>query len=146
MGKTRSGKRKAKEAVETAELSETADVSEMEDEPIALVPSEPKKTKRNDADSDASFLGKPFPQTEAAQRWPNRYQPKVPPFFLHCPIAFIFYLFLILVFQFAEYSEEGGAFGLKERVSIASILWRKLGFIFCFQKWNNSEDDIWEAE
>ncbi|PON67069.1 C-5 cytosine methyltransferase [Trema orientale] len=77
MGKTRSEKRKAMaaELPDPAELSEASEMAE-EDAPIALVPSEPKKTKRNDADSDASFRGKPFPQIEAAERWPNRYKPK----------------------------------------------------------------------
>ncbi|KAM6570863.1 putative DNA (cytosine-5)-methyltransferase CMT1 [Cannabis sativa] len=76
MGKSRSGKRKAKE-VEEPELSDSSDMAEMDSQPIALVVNEPKKTKRNDADSDASFLGKPIPQSEAAERWPKRYLSKV---------------------------------------------------------------------
>lgn len=32
------------------------------------------KAKRNDADSDSTFVGDPIPPKEAAQRWPKRYQ------------------------------------------------------------------------
>ncbi|GMN41835.1 hypothetical protein TIFTF001_011048 [Ficus carica] len=74
--KTRRQKSVAEPEPEEDVDAELADEEGAEEQLAAAMAPTKMKAKRNDADSDSTFVGDPIPPEEAAQRWPKRYQSK----------------------------------------------------------------------
>lgn len=72
--KTRRQKSVAEPEPEEDVDAELADEEGAEEQLAAAMAPTKMKAKRNDADSDSTFVGDPIPPEEAAQRWPKRYQ------------------------------------------------------------------------